>query len=90
MKRLFLTILAALAVGCSSEEKSLRTVEDFNFGWHFTLGDDAAYATAEYDHSAWRELRLPHDWSIEGEFSIDNPATPGDGVESNAITIESR
>lgn len=85
MKRLFLIILAALAVGCSSEEKSLRTVEDFNFGWHFTLGDDAAYATAEYDHSAWRELRLPHDWSIEGEFSIDNPSTPGGGALPGGI-----
>lgn len=53
------------------------TVEDFNFDRHSALGEDAAYATTERDHSAWRKLRLPHERS-------------GDGVESNPATVESR
>ena len=41
---------------------------DFNFGWRFTLGDDPGFSARAFDDSAWRELRLPHDWSIEADF----------------------
>ena len=30
--------------------------------------------------TSWRELDLPHDWSIEGPFDKENPATPGGGA----------
>ncbi len=84
MKRLLLVAIVALGlVGCVEEE--LRHIEDFNFDWRFTLGDDEAYAKAEYDDSAWRELRLPHDWSIEGEFSKENPSTPAGGALPGGI-----
>jgi beta-galactosidase len=33
-----------------------------------------------FDDSNWQKLNIPHDWSIEGEFSKDNPATPGGGA----------
>ncbi|MBN2319673.1 MAG: DUF4982 domain-containing protein [Acidobacteria bacterium] len=33
------------------------------------LGDDAAYAAADYDDSSWRQLDLPHDYAIEGPFT---------------------
>src|SRR5207248_4155514 len=32
------------------------------------------------DDSQWRLLDLPHDWSIEGEFSEKNPAMPEGGA----------
>ena len=85
MKRLFLPILALLAaVGCQTEQ-SPRTVEDFNFDWRFQLGDGEEFALPEYDDSGWRELHLPHDWSIEGEFSKDNPSTPSGGALPGGI-----
>ena len=51
-----------------------RTVSDFNFSWRFTLGDEQAWAQPEFDDRGWRTLHLPHDWSIEGEFSPEHPA----------------
>jgi len=33
-----------------------------------------------FDDAAWRALDLPHDWSIEGEFSEQNPAGVGGGA----------
>lgn len=74
----------ALLLGCSQGE-SPRTVEDFNFGWKFQLGDNAAYADADFNDADWRQLHLPHDWSIEGEFSADNPSTPGGGALPGGI-----
>jgi len=35
----------------------------------------------DYNDSKWRQLNLPHDWSIEGSFSKDNPA----GVSGGAL-----
>ncbi|HOH23813.1 MAG TPA: glycoside hydrolase family 2 TIM barrel-domain containing protein, partial [Bacteroidales bacterium] len=37
-----------------------------NKGWYFNLGD-LKYGGAEFlDHSSWRQVQLPHDWSVEG------------------------
>lgn len=84
MNRLLVLITAALIfVGCT--ELAPRQIEDFNFEWSFTLGDDAAFATVEYDDSQWRKLHLPHDWSVEGEFSKDNPSTPAGGALPGGI-----
>ena len=72
---LTLTSLLLFVTSCKDSDTS-RAEEDFNFGWRFTLGDNDTYASAYYDDSNWRELHLPHDWSVEGEFSADNPSTP--------------
>lgn len=37
------------------------------------LGDPAGAETPEHDDSAWRELSVPHDFSIEGPFTLDAP-----------------
>ena len=37
------------------------------------------------DDSQWRILDLPHDWSIEGTFSKDHPASPGGGALPGGI-----
>ena len=46
---------------------------DFNAGWKFQLGDTI-------DDANWRDLCLPHDWAIEGDFSDANPSGPGGGA----------
>ena len=97
MKRIAI-LAAAIALLCAcTQEKGPRTVEDFNFGWKFSLGDSpefvkgfnnhthATWASSEFDDSQWRQLHLPHDWSIEGEFSKDNPSTPSGGALPGGI-----
>ncbi|MCQ2177658.1 MAG: DUF4982 domain-containing protein [Bacteroidales bacterium] len=77
---LVLAALLSSALLISCREERTRVVEDFNFEWKFTLGDSGDFASASFDDSGWRSLHLPHDWSIEGEFSKDNPSTPGGGA----------
>jgi beta-galactosidase len=57
----------------------------FNKDWSFHLGDVADGQKPGLDDSKWRRLNLPHDWSIEGEFSERNPATPGGGALPGGI-----
>lgn len=88
MKHSLLFIALTVAIcSCSStvNTDALRTVEDFNFGWAFNLGDSIDYSAPEFDDSSWRKLHLPHDWSIEGDFSIDNPSTPSGGALPGGI-----
>lgn len=53
-----------------------RTLMDI--GWKFSLTDTIGAEKPGFSDSKWRTLNLPHDWSIEGEFS-DKEATGGGG-----------
>ena len=86
MKKIFFTIIAlsALFCGCGKTDQ-VRVKADFNDGWRFHLGEAAGAAFNDYDDSSWRELELPHDWAIEGDFSIDNPSGTGGGALPGGI-----
>jgi len=62
-----------------------RSIADFDKGWHFNLGDVKDGEKTSLDDANWRLLNLPHDWSIEGKFSKDNPATPEGGALPGGI-----
>jgi beta-galactosidase len=50
-----------------------------DFGWRFTLGDPPSAEKATFDDKSWRELNVPHDWSIEGPWSKNNPSGSAGG-----------
>ena len=52
-----------------------REVQNIDNGWQFLLGD---VFLEELDGSTgWRQVDVPHDWSIEGEFDRSNPTGQG-------------
>lgn len=87
MRYLFLFVLiAAILFACESKtDKNPRTVKLFTDHWKFNLGNAEGAHLSDYDDAGWRELQLPHDWSIEGEFSKDHPATAGGGALPGGI-----
>jgi len=81
MKLIFQIFLITLLISHSScTEKQVRCRTNFNSGWKFYLGNDSLAFKPEFDDSQWRKLNIPHDWSIEGEFSEDNLTTPSGGA----------
>lgn len=62
-----------------------RTIADFDSNWRFHLGDVNGAELTGFNDNSWRRLDLPHDWSIEGKFSKDNPATPEGGALPGGI-----
>ena len=50
---------------------SFGNAEKFNDDWLFILDDVTEAANPEFADSTWRKLNLPHDWSIEGNYSPD-------------------
>lgn len=67
MKNLVMySFLALLLVACKSkEEPCVREKQLFDSGWRFHRGDVSGAERREFDASSWREVDLPHDFSIE-------------------------
>ncbi|HEX7585153.1 MAG TPA: beta-galactosidase GalB [Prolixibacteraceae bacterium] len=82
----FLAILGLVLFSqCTSKKEVVRLTLNFGKDWKFQLGEVAGAEAVKFDDSAWRKLNVPHDWSIEGEFSEKNPATVGGGALPGGI-----
>ena len=63
----------------------VRTIIPFDTGWLFHFGDATGANTAAFADTAWRQVNVPHDWSVEGPNPPANPfsetaATSGRGA----------
>ena len=86
MKHQFFIISAIFMCACFTSFDNAYAPQDFTGEWKFTLSDRITdYSSTDVDDSGWRTLNLPHDWSIESDFSKDNPATPGGGALPGGI-----
>ncbi len=83
--KLFCLSLIALLFTLKGFGQQARSVADFDKDWHFHLGDVNDGEKTSLNDADWRLLNLPHDWSIEGKFSKDNPATPEGGALPGGI-----
>ena len=63
----FFTLLAAFAVAGPSLAQEARH-SSFNDGWRFFQGEVVGAEAPEFNDDQWRDVRLPHDWAIEGPF----------------------
>jgi beta-galactosidase len=64
---------------------SARIHESFDFGWKFFQGDAPGAALPAFADTGWRNLDLPHDWSIEGPFAQDAPSGGAGGYAPTGI-----
>ena len=81
MKNIFEIIFTGLFCCCFFQLNAQHTSRlDFNSNWKFKLSDEPSYSNAATTDKDWSTLNLPHDWSIEGNFSKDHPATAGGGA----------
>ncbi|MEP2776468.1 MAG: glycoside hydrolase family 2 TIM barrel-domain containing protein [Luteolibacter sp.] len=73
ISRISLSFVALLVALMSMLPEAFAQREKFSEGWSFHLGDTSGARKADFDDQKWRVLDVPHDWSIEGEYSKDNP-----------------
>ena len=62
-----------------------RQTTNFDRHWRFHLGDVPKAQDPAFVDTTWRALDVPHDWSIEGSFSEQNPAGVGGGALPGGI-----
>jgi beta-galactosidase len=75
MNQLF-AFFSFLLFSCSFAQ---RQMINFNNNWQFILNADSAAVFNNLVNN-WRNLNLPHDWSIENDFSKEAPATNQGGA----------
>src|ERR1700761_579435 len=88
MKKIIITAILFIAVSNvlfarSASQARYHLLMDRD--WRFFLGDDKNASSVNYDDKSWRLLNLPHDWSIEGKFSKDEPTGGGGGYLPTGI-----
>jgi beta-galactosidase len=69
-----LAILFPLVVvnAADATVQSARVTQSFDADWRFLKADAPGAEQNQFDDSAWRQLDVPHDWSIEGPFDEAN------------------
>ncbi|PKQ61732.1 glycoside hydrolase family 2 [Labilibaculum filiforme] len=73
LKQLLLIVICSTFLSAYSSNKTeSRKRINFNSDWKFLLEDKKEFCSEEYDDSSWRTINLPHDWSVEAEFSKEN------------------
>ena len=81
MKKTIFAVIAVLSsLTCQARERVC-----FDSDWRFCLGDSVQMSSAEYNDSWWRQLNVPHDWAIEGDFYAGNPSGAGGGALPGGI-----
>ncbi|WP_259067134.1 glycoside hydrolase family 2 TIM barrel-domain containing protein [Mucilaginibacter sp. X4EP1] len=76
-------IMASLFMACSNlsfaqNQANLERKQLFDYNWKFFQGDQTAAQARGFSDTGWRNLDLPHDWSIEGKIDPKN-STGGEG-----------
>jgi beta-galactosidase len=88
MKKILITAMFAVLTACTayaSHAPASRYHLLMDRNWKFFLGDDAGASRINFNDQNWRTLDLPHDWSIEGQFTKDAPTGGGGGYLPTGI-----
>lgn len=72
------TLLRISLLALVATHASARTIVSLDDNWQFLQADAPGAESPDFDTTSWRNLDVPHDWSIEGKFD-QNAATRGSG-----------
>lgn len=70
-------ILTLILCFCFAPSNAQRETFELQKGWRFSKGAIAHAAEADFDDSAWEQVRIPHDWAISGDFIKDGDGSTG-------------
>ncbi len=69
MKYIIFLVLSQFTLSLYAQQHAKPYETDFNFDWKFVLVEDTTLLREfPLDDASWREVRLPHDWSVEASF----------------------
>ena len=80
---MFLCLTGVNMLAKDNEQSRVRLLMDFN--WKFKIGDQQGAEQTSFDDHTWRQLNLPHDWSIEGKYDRNEPTGESGGYLPTGI-----
>ena len=88
LKIIFVLFLFGLVPIYAQESESLKTdlgAQNFDYNWKFSLGDHPKAVSKDFDDSSWKNLVLPHDWSVSLPIKNENPSAGAGGFFENGF-----
>ncbi len=76
---------SARQLAAQTSHPPARLRDSFDFGWKFYNGDALDASQQGFNDTNWRNLDLPHDWSIEGPFLQSEPSGGPGGYAPTGI-----
>ena len=76
-KTLFILLTAVFCFNLSAQNG--RTVISMDKDWRFKTGTFQEAISPSFNDAEWRQLDVPHDWSIEGKYNKYNKTGRGGG-----------
>jgi len=80
-----LSLFLFTACGSNNNQALSERKVSFNSDWKFHLNDSIKDKDTIGAATQWRDLKLPHDWSIEGKFDLKSPAGTGGGALNGGL-----
>ena len=80
-KIFFLSLFTLLLHTVNAQREMKLLLQD----WKFSQTDTQSAQLKTFNDGKWRVLSIPHDWSIEGNFSKDHPSTFNQGALPTGI-----
>jgi beta-galactosidase len=72
-------------VSCISIVHAQRKIQSFDNNWKFIKEDVNNGEQVSFNDAAWRNINVPHDWSIEGPYDRANTTGRGGGFLPSGI-----
>jgi beta-galactosidase len=72
-------IFSCLLLLLLSSVSAQRITQSFDKDWRFIQSDEKGAEQSSFTDASWRQLDVPHDWSIEGPYDKNNPTKRGGG-----------
>ncbi|MBN2426218.1 MAG: beta galactosidase jelly roll domain-containing protein, partial [Calditrichaceae bacterium] len=79
-----IVFLLCYGISIKAQENTQRK-QLFDYNWKFYLGDAPTASANDFNDTDWRDLDLPHDWSIEGKINPENPMGGAGGYFSAGV-----
>lgn len=70
-KKNVLTFIAALFTATMTMAQTSRVETNLNTNWKFSLSDNEESKSLSFNDKSWRNVTIPHDWSMESDFKAD-------------------
>jgi len=80
-----LTSFFLLFTSCQKELPQERITEDFNTNWKFSLEKVSSAESNNFNDSNWKNVTIPHDWSIESGYQKEGDVASSTGFVPGGI-----
>ena len=82
---IFVFVLNILSVQAQQILDITSKTQNFDHGWMFSLNADDKAIDPNFDDSGWKDLVLPHDWSVQFPIAQENPSAGAGGYFKNGL-----